>query len=446
VADPIVTIAVVTAALLAANALFVAAEFAVVSAPRPAVEHRASRGDRLARRVLRTMTSTVAQDRYIATAQIGITFASLGLGMYGEHTLALWLEPRLAHLGWVSVAASHTLASVVAVSLLSYLHIFLGEMIPKSLALAHALGTARLVHWPMQVSGLVFAPFVLVLNGIGNACLRLLGVQRPPERREQAYTPEELQLIVEESERGGVFRGEAGRILHELFEFGDRTAREAMVPRVRVVGLPSGASAEEIRRTVARQRVTRYPVYESDLDHIVGVVHARDLLARLRRDEPLGADEVRRIPVVPATAPLDDVLATLQRQNAHLAAVIDEHGGTAGIISLEDLFEEVVGEIDEGGVVALERQPDGSVRAAGTVRLDELGDFFHLDLEHEEVDSVSGLVLSRLGRPPVVGDVVEFDRLRVEVTAVSGRGVKEARVVWNEEPAERQGQESPGHD
>jgi CBS domain containing-hemolysin-like protein len=419
----------VTFVLLATNALFVAAEFAVVSAPRPAVERRASRGDRLARRLLRTLTSAREQDRYIAAAQLGITFASLGLGMYGEHTLAIWLEPRLGGLGQtLSFMTAHTLASVVAVSALSYLHIFLGEMIPKSIALAHAEATARVVYWPMRVTGVILAPLVSLLNGIGNACLRALGVPRQTDRRDQAYTPEELQIIVEESERGGIFRGDAGRILHELFEFGDRTAREAMVPRVRIAGLRVGAGADEIRRVVARHRLTRYPVYDGDLDHIVGVVHAKDLLARLLRDAPLAAENVRRIPVVPATAPLDDVLTTLQQQGAHLAVVIDEHGGTAGIISLEDLFEEVVGEIDEGGAPALQPQPDGSVRAAGTVRIDELGDHFGLDLEHEEVDSLSGLVLARLGRPPGIGDVVEYGPLRIEVTAVSGRGVREARV------------------
>jgi CBS domain containing-hemolysin-like protein len=170
-------------------------------------------------------------------------------------------------------------------------------------------------------------------------------------------------------------------------------------------------------------------VYEGDLDHIIGVVHAKDLLARLLSNESLATEHVTRMPVVPATAPLDDVLATLQEHQAHVAVVIDEHGGTAGIITLEDLFEEVVGEIDEGGPQALTHQPDGSVRAAGTVRLDELGDAFGLELEHEDVDSVSGLVLAKLGRPPVAGDAVDYGDLRIEVTAVSGRGVREVQVT-----------------
>jgi CBS domain containing-hemolysin-like protein len=174
-------------------------------------------------------------------------------------------------------------------------------------------------------------------------------------------------------------------------------------------------------------------VYTGDLDHIVGMMHVKDVLRRLLQDERIVAADARPIPAVPTTASLDAVLESMQRAQAHMAVVIDEHGGTAGIISLEDLFEEVVGEIDEGVPAAppLQPNPDGSVTAAGTLRLDELGASFNLDLEHEEVDSVSGLVLERLGRPPKVGDVVDYGRIRLEVTGVSGRGVKEVRA-WVE--------------
>jgi CBS domain containing-hemolysin-like protein len=203
-----------------------------------------------------------------------------------------------------------------------------------------------------------------------------------------------------------------------------------MVPRVRLVGLPIGATPDEVRRLLAARRHTRYPVYDGDLDHIVGMLHVKDLLRRLVLNERIASTDVRTMPVVPVTAALDDVLATMQRAHAHMAVVIDEHGGTAGLVSLEDLFEEVVGEIDEGpNVPRLRPEAEGSVRAAGTLRVDELGQHFNLELEHEDVDSVSGLVLARLGRPPVVGDVVEYGRIRLEVTATSGRGVREVRAT-----------------
>ncbi len=288
------------------------------------------------------------QDRFIATAQLGITLASLGLGMYGEHTMAAWLEPRLAFPAVARLVAAHTLASVLAIAALTYLHIFLGEMVPKALALSDAERTARAVYWPMRLVLFAFYPLVYALNGAGNLGLRLLGIRRQAGSPDQVYTPEELQIIVEESAEGGALRTESGRLLHELLEFGDLTAGEAMVPRVRVVGIPVGASPADVRAFLLTHHHTRYPIYEGDLDHIVGMLHVKDLLRRILAGDSISAGDLRPMPVVPESATLDDVLGTMQRSQAHLAIVIDEYGGTAGVISLEDLFEEVVGEIDEG--------------------------------------------------------------------------------------------------
>ena len=430
------TVVLITAAFLLANALFVAAEFAIIGVSRTALAHRANQGDSMARRVLGLLTSHVQQDRFIATAQLGITVASLGLGMYGEHTLAAWLEPRLELSPTAGFIASHTLASILAIGALTYLHIFLGEMVPKALALGHAEGTARAVYWPMAVVLVVFYPLVISLNGIGNFCLRLMGVRRQEAAPGQGYTPEELQIIVEESAEGGAMRAEAGSILSELLEFGDLTAGEVMVPRVRVVGIPVGETPDGIRRILLAHHHTRYAIYDRDLDHIVGMLHVKDLLRRILAGELIAANHARPMPVVPVTAKLDAVLRTMQKAQAHMAVVIDEHGGTAGVVSLEDLFEEVVGEIDEGAPAApaMVAQEDASVLVAGTVRLDELGQHFDLDLAHEDVDSVSGLVLALLGRPPITGDAVEYDRIRLEVTATSGRGVKQARAVLLQAP------------
>jgi CBS domain containing-hemolysin-like protein len=414
--------------LILVNALFVAAEFALIGSPKASLEGRASRGDRFAARILRTLTSPKRQDEYIAAAQLGITLASLGLGMYGEHRLAEIFEHSLTSV--VSWGSSEALASTAALAVLTIGHIVLGEMMPKAIALQHPIAVARFTDWPLRLTLVLLYPVVRVSNGIALVALRLVGIHRRENAHEQIYTPEELQIIVEESERGGALRRDSSRIVRELFEFADLTAAQAMVPRVRVAGIPVGATAEDLRRLVLSHRRTRYAVYEGDLDHIIGMVHIKDLLRHLTQDGSLRADDARRIPVVPETASLDDVLATMQRGQAHMAVVIDEHGGTAGIVGLEDIFEEVVGEIDDGvpATPSLVAQDDGSVRAAGTVRLDELGQHFNIDLEHEEVDSVSGLVLARLGRPPVKGDRVDYGRLRLEVTATSGRGVREVRA------------------
>jgi CBS domain containing-hemolysin-like protein len=426
------TVVLVVMLLLLANALFVAAEFAIVAVPRTSIERRANLGEALSKRLLELLISAQARDRFIATAQLGITVASLGLGMYGEHTMAVWLEPRLSFLGDAGWISAHAAASVVAIATLTYLHIFLGEMIPKALALSHSEGTACAVFWPMRVLLLIFYPFVVGLDALGAFILRLVGIRRQAHTREESYSPEELQMIVEESEAGGVLGKEAGKFVRELFEFGELTAGEIMVPRVRVVGIPVGASPADVRQLLLTSRHTRYPVFDGDLDHIVGMLHVKDLLRRLILEEHIGPSDVRAIPVVPETASLDSVLTTMQRTHAHMAVVIDEHGGTAGVLSLEDLAEEVVGEIDEGVPTRpnIVRTSDATATVAGTLRLDELGQVFGVELEHEEVDSVSGLVMAIVDRPPVVGDMVEYGRFRFTVTATSGHGAREVHVEF----------------
>jgi CBS domain containing-hemolysin-like protein len=416
--------------LVLLNGLFVAAEFAIVGAPRATMDRLAERGSRAARLVQRILRTPRLQDRFIATAQLGITVASLGLGMYGEHAIAERIAAGMTALRGAEWAAAHAVASVISIALLTYLHIVLGEMIPKSIALQHAGTSALWITPPMRWIELAVLPIVVGLNGLGNSVLRLFGIHRQITATEQYYTSEELQLVVEESEEGGAIRSEAGQMLLELFEFGDLTAGEAMVPRVSVVGIPADASAEELRDILRETPHTRYPVYEHDLDHILGMVHIKDVLRVLIADQTLSAARIRPLPVVPETAPLDAVLASMKVERTQMATVIDEHGGTAGTITLADLFEEVVGEIDESvtDIPDIRELPDGRLHVLGAVRLGEVGQRFDLDLQHEDVDSVSGLVLMLLGRPPRVGDVVEFGRVRIHVSAVRGRGVAEAIV------------------
>ena len=418
----------IIAGLILLNAVFVAAEFAIVGAPRAAMEAGA-KSNRLARLVHSVLSDPARQDRYIATAQIGVTVASLGLGMYGEHVLADAVLAAFGTSSWASWLGVHGVASVVAVAILTYFHIVLGEMVPKSLALQSAERMALYVTPAMLWVQTILYPFVIALNAMGNGVLKLIGVTRQAHTSDQYYTPEELQLVVQEAEEQGALREEAGQMLQELFEFGDRTAGEVMVPRVRVVGIPLGAGPSDLRAIIGQTPHTRYPIYDEDLDHIVGTYHIKDLLRLLLNDQRVSAAGARAAPVVPDTALLDTVLATMRRERAQLAIVIDEHGGTAGVVTLEDLFEEVVGEIDEGAVSSRPlRDTLGRLRVPGTMRIDELGQLFDLDLAHEDVDSVSGLILTLLGRPPIVGDSVRYERLRLDVTAVMGHGVAEAAV------------------
>jgi CBS domain containing-hemolysin-like protein len=416
--------------LLLANALFVAAEFAIVGAPRPSIEHQASEGSFLARAVLRILEDPKLQDRYIATTQIGISVASLGLGMYGEHWLAGQLEAALAPLGTMAWIASHTTASVIAVAVLTYLHIVIGEMVPKALALQRPHRTVLYVSPVIHALERAILPLVLALNAFGNGLLWLVGIRRREVEGERYHTAEELQFIVQESQAGGLLRGESGQLLRDLFEFGDRTAGEAMVPRVLLVGIPVGAEPDELRAIVRTQAHTRYPVYSGDLDHIVGSLHVKEVLRHLISNQPVTARDARALPYVPGPTPVDEVLAAMRRFRAQMAVVMDQHGGTAGLVTMEDLFEEVVGDIEEGrGRAAIVREPEGGVRVRGTVRLDEVAKALDWPLEHHQVTTMSGLVLLLLGRPALLGDVVTWNQVRVEVTRVAGRGVAEALLT-----------------
>ena len=424
---------VIIIALLLLNALFVAAEFAIVGAPRAAIDHRDAKRQPLARLVQTVLRDAKRQDRYIATAQIGITVASLGLGMYGEHVVADWLREQLGHGGIGTWLAAHGFASVLAVAILTYFHVVVGEMIPKSLALQSAERMALVVTPIMLWIQTLLLPIVATLNGLGNIVLRALGINRTASA-EQYYTPEELQLIVEESEEQGALRSESGQVLQELFEFGELTAGEVMVPRVRITGIPVGTRPDQLRQIIGGHPRTRYPVFEGDLDNIVGTYHIKDLLRVLLNNASVTAAGARPAPVVPETALLDAVLAAMRRDRAQFAIVIDEHGGTSGVVTLEDLFEEVVGEIDDSPErrSGPRRDASGRLRVPGTMRLDELGQVFDLELTHDDVDSISGLILTLLGRPPRVGDRVEYSRLELEVTATQGRGVDEAAVTLRE--------------
>jgi CBS domain containing-hemolysin-like protein len=426
--DILIGLAII-AALVVANGLFVAAEFAIVGAPRASVEHQASQGSALAQRVRRVLEDPRRTDRYIATTQIGISVASLGLGMYGEHQLAEWIAHALEPYDDSPWIAAHAMASVIAIGLLTYLHIVLGEMVPKALALQRAERTVLYVTPPILLMQAAVLPLVVALNGIGNGLLKLFGVKRTDEGAERYHTSEELQFIIEESQEGGLLRGESGRILRELFEFGDLSAGEVMVPRVLLVGIPVDTAADELRAIVRAHPHTRYPVYSGDLDNIVGSLHIKDLLGHLVSGRPVSARDARPLPHVPAAALLDEVLAAMRRFRAQMAVVMDEHGGTAGLVTIEDLFEEVVGEIEEGrGRTPIARDAQGRVHVRGTVRLEEAGEALGCTLEHPEVSTVSGLVLTLLGRPAVAGDVVTYNNVRIEVTSVAGRGVQDAMV------------------
>jgi CBS domain containing-hemolysin-like protein len=421
-------------ALIALTGFFVAAEFALIGTPRTLMEKEVEEGGGIARRVLQILTDPKKQDRFIATAQLGITLASLGLGMYGEHTLALWIGEKLSQYQWTSTVtwiSAHGLASVIAVCFLTYFHIVLGEMIPKSMALQDP---GKVVKWVVPFMAIFQAmtfPFIVLMNGIGNTLLRMVGVRRG-QSAEHYRTAEELSYLVDESETGGKLGKESASVLRDLLEFGDLTAGEVMVPRTQIVGIPTGSSGPEVQAMLRKSPHTRYVIYEGDIDRIVGFVHVKDLLRHAHSPVGVPANVIRPVPFVPESSSLESVLAAMRKARSQLTVVMDEHGGTAGLLTVEDLFEEVVGEISENSLEKFEiyRDPEGNLHALGTVRLADLGEELGITLEHESVDTVSGLILASFERPAQVGDRTVFEGVEFEVIAVKGRGVRECLVRW----------------
>ncbi|MDQ3002930.1 MAG: hemolysin family protein [Fibrobacterota bacterium] len=411
--------------LLLINGFFVAAEFALLGVPRATVEAKARDGNRVAILIRDILADTRKQDQYIATAQLGITLASLGLGGYGEHILSHWIESILDGIGG-GMAAAHGISIAISIGLLTYFHIVIGEMIPKSLALEQPWKVASRITPLMQGIRRLVLPLVIFLNAIGNIILRMMGVDRRKGDVHGYHSAEELQYIVQESEEGGQLTPEAGRLLQEVFDFDELLAREVLVPRVKLAGIPLGATSKDLARLFRERPHTRYPVYRESIDKIVGMMHIRDIFGRIQDGKPVVEADIRSVPFVPESASLNQVLDAMRRDKTQLCVILDEFGGTEGIITLSDLFKEVVGKIPEGGLQVGEiiEDEEGRMLAAGTVRLEELGQRLNLSLEHEEVDTVSGLVLALLGRPPHLGDTIEFHGLRFRVTSTDGRGVR----------------------
>ncbi len=409
-------------ALILFNALYVAAEFALLAVQPTQLEQKAGQ-EPWAARMLAVLHDSARQDHYIAVAQVGITLASLGLGMYSEHALAGLFLPYLEGLPLGQVAA-HGLATGLSLLLLTYLHIVLGEMVPKSLALMHSLATARFVELPMRLSAFLLGPMVWALNSLGNLILRLLKLPISQDLS-LVYSPEELRLVFAESREGGALAPEQHEWLQSLLGLRERTVRQVMVARTRVVGLSVEATVLEGLERVREEGYTRYPLFEGDLDHLMGVVHVRDLFGALRRgsrDRPI-RDLMRSCPYLPESLHLDQALDRMRAEQAHMAVVVDEHGGTAGIVTLEDLVEEVFGEVfdefDDDEPPPVGEVGPGEWTVQGDVLLEDLTETVGRPVMRDGVETVSGLVLDLLERPPEVGDKIRWQGVTFEVWDVA---------------------------
>jgi CBS domain containing-hemolysin-like protein len=397
------------AALVLTNAFFVAAEFALVSVRRSRMEELVAAGQMGAKTVLAAMRDL---GTYIAGAQVGITMASLGLGWLGEPALAHLLTPLFS---WTSpmlaATAAHTIAVTLAFVFITFLHVVFGEQVPKVVAVQRGEATSLWVMPLMRLTVALMRPLVWALNGISNGIVRLLGLE-PDSEMHGVHSVDELQILVRQSRKAGVIDELEGKLVERAFRVPDLTARDVMVPRTDLVALDGRLPAEELLNRVARSGHQRLPVYDRTLDNIAGILHVRDVFCHLRQsNEALDIRKLVRTPLfVPETVRLDDLLRNFQQQHSQVAVVTDEHGGVAGMVTLDDVVEEVFGEVQETADTrqpAIQEMPDGRVLVRGDVRLRELNDRFGWSLEDEQADTIAGYVTNNLGRLARPGETVE---------------------------------------
>lgn len=420
--------------LVLANGFFVATEFAIVAVRRSRLEQLAREGHSraaLAQQVVGHL------DAYIAACQLGITMASLALGWIGEPALAHLLEPPLERLvGRWAPAAAHGVAVGVAFAVITGLHIVAGELAPKGIALQRPEATTLWVARPLQLFYLVFRWPITALNAVGNGVLRLMGL-RPATGHEMVHSAEELELLVKASQRAGLVEESEARIAARAFQFADLTAGDLMTPRTELEAIPVGIGREDLLRSLATSRHSRLLVYDGSLDNILGVMGVRDLVPLLA--QPHGPFDIRPFirPVltVPESRGADDLLEDMRKAGRSLAVVVDEYGGTAGIVTLGDLMRALVGRIDEeltvGAPAGVTPQPDGSLLVDGLMRVHELEELLGAELDEAEwgnVGTVGGLIMARLDRMPRPGDEVTVAGHRLRVEELDGRRVAVVRL------------------
>jgi CBS domain containing-hemolysin-like protein len=427
-------------ALVFANGFFVAAEFALVTVRKTRVDQLIAEGNRTARVVRRALGDT---DSYIAATQLGITMTSLGLGWIGEPALAATFEPAFAFLGpTVAATTAHSFAVAVAFGIITALHIVFGELAPKTVALQRPERVSLIVVRPLEVFKRIFWPFIALLNGMGRAVVHSVGL-RAPSGHSLVHSEEELKMLVTASQEAGVIEEDEEQMLHRVFGFADLTAGQVMVPRTEMVALAVTATPEQLVQALGQGGHDRFPVYRRDLDDIVGVLQLSDLVGPILRGEGFDlAAFTREALTVPETMPADTLLNEMRARTTPVAIVIDEYGGTAGLVTFAGLMERIVGGIGEEPGHRITVLADGSALVDGLALVTDVNAQFGLHIDEDEYNTLGGYVLGRLGRRARVGDRFDVERRTMRVDALDGLRV--ARVFVSREKAPPPERDAPG--
>ena len=421
--------------IIAWNAFFVSAEYAFVAVRRTRIDELVEEGSKSAKRVRRLLDDPA---RFISAFQVAITLSSLALGAVGEPAVSRLFEELFGNIGMLGDGAVVVISVILAFAIISALHVVLGEIVPKTLTLSRAESVALAVVLPVTIFMWLFWPFIWVLRGMSEALIRLMGLESPSEMR-LVHSEEELKLLISASHEEGVLEAEERQLLYKVFDFAETEARQVMVPRPDVVALQVDLTPDEAIEQTLNAPYTRYPVYGETLDDLVGVVHIRHLFgARLQQSDATTLEAfVRPVPIVPETKKLDELLAEFRRTNTHMAIVVDEYGSTVGIATLEDVLEEIVGEInDEFDLPDREliRLAPDRIRIEASFPIEDFNERFGGDLPDEDYTSIGGFLFGELGRPARPGDVVSHRNFRFTVREVDGPRIRVVDVELKAHP------------
>ena len=422
---------IAVAALILLNAFFVAGEYGLVTARKTRIRELEEQGNRRARAVLQIVANP---PRFIAAMQLGVTATSLAIGALGEPALARVFDPILASV----------ISFALAFLIITFLHVVIGELVPKGVALRFSETTALAVSAPVRGFFILFKPLIWVLQGSSEVVLRALGIE-PPGGEDDVLSEAELKMVLDRSTKHGEIEEQEQEMLYKVFDFADKEVSAVMVPRPEVVALSIELPPEEALAAVIESPYTRYPVYRGSMDEVVGVLHVRDLFSALV-DRGISGVQLEQLlrpaHIVPETKDLAALLGEFRRANQHMAIVVDEYGDLEGIVTLEDLLEEIVGEIEDEFDLpdeSVERLPDGRMRIDGTFPIDDFNEQFDRRLPIEDYHTVGGFVFGLLGRAPEQADEVEADGCRFKVLEVEGSRIERLEVeLLPHEPEEEQ--------
>jgi len=414
-------------ALVVINGVFVAAEFALVGSRRARFADLASSGNRAAKWLLKIFDRPAGKDSYIAVAQLGITLASIGLGMYGEPAIAHLIEEPLKDV--VSEAWLHRIGLGIALSIITFLHVVFGEMIPKALALQAPEGTSLSVNPIMRFFSLIFRPAVAALNWIAFSLMRLLRIPEP-DKALSLYSADELAIVTEESATAGDLPELQRDIIHNIFELEDLTAEEIMTSRAPIQAIEVNATRADVAAKVTSSEISRYPVYDDDLDHVVGLLHTKDFVRECQGDDHLDLGTiVRRLPTVSRNTAADVLLSRFKSERIHAALVVDELGSTIGLVTLDDIISEVLDDPAGDHDLPAVQHDDGSMTLDGETTLTELDEDFGFHFESADVTTLAGLVLAATGTVPTAGTSIEVQGHALTVVSVDSHKITQVRVV-----------------